>query len=135
VAIAVASDADKLAVLRIGHVTSIRSVEGLSLREALARADYGRVRKDLNVQELKDVIARQPQLIDEWDLYSADKRTTGGWYLSAARLEIGQVELPDSVEQFNTPEEAVAAYVLRELEFWFNLGLPPNKSLERTREG
>ena len=128
-----ASVAEKLAVLRIGHVTSIRSSEGLSLRDALARADYGEVRKDLNVQELMDVIARQPHLIDEWNLYSADKRTTGGWYLNATRREIGQIEPKGSVEQFSTPEEAVAEYVLRELDFWFKLGLPPNKSQERTR--
>ena len=128
-----ASDAEKLAVLRIGHVTSIRSAEGLSLREALATAGYGEVRKDLTAQQLTDVIARQPYLIDEWDLYSADKRTTGGWYLNATRREIGQIEPPGSVEQFSTTEEAVAEYVLRELDFWFSLGLPPNKSLERTR--
>jgi hypothetical protein len=133
VAIAVASDAEKLAVLRIGHVTSIRSNEGLSLREALARVGYGEVREALNVQELKDVIAGRPDLIDEWDLYSADKRTTGGWYLNATRREIGQFDLPDSVKQFSTPQEAVAEYVLRELDFWFKPGLPSDKSLERTR--
>jgi hypothetical protein len=134
VAIAVASRAANVSVLGVGHLTSIRSEAGLSLRDALAQVGYGNVRKDLNVEELKGLIAQQPNLIEEWDLYSADKRTTGGWYLNAARREIGQIECAESVEQFATPEEAVAEYVLRELDFWFNLGLPPNKSLERTRE-
>jgi hypothetical protein len=131
----VASHAEKLAVLRVGHLTSIRSAEGLSLRDALKRVSYGEVRKALNVQELREVIVLQPDLIEEWDLYSADKRTTGGWYLNASRCEIGQIEAPRSLKRFGTPEEAVAEYVLLELDFWFELRLPPNKSLERTREG
>ena len=127
------SESASLAILGIGHLCSIRSAEGLSLRDALARVKYAQVRPELNVNDLREVIARQPTLVDEWYLYSADKRTTGGWYLSANLCEIGQVGNPDSLERFPTAQEAVAEYVLRELDFWFECGLPPNKSLERTR--
>jgi hypothetical protein len=129
------SQAEMLAVLGVGHLASIRSAEGLSLRDALSRVRYLDVRPSIGAAELQALVARQPSLVEEWDLYSADKRTTGGWYLNAARCEMGQVERPDSIERFGTVEEAVAEYVLRELDFWAQVALPPNKSFERTREG
>ena len=129
------SESARFAILGIGHLCSIRSAEGLSLRDALARVNYAEIRPELNVAGLRELIARQPTLVEEWYLYSADKRTTGGWYLSSNLCEIGQVGNADSVVRFRTAEEAVAEYILRELDFWSQLGLPPNKSLERTREG
>jgi hypothetical protein len=75
---AMSSESAMLAVLSVGHLASMRSVEGLSLRDALARVRYAEVRPGLTAAGLRDLIARQPSLVEQWDLYSADKRTTGG---------------------------------------------------------
>jgi hypothetical protein len=111
-----------LEVLGIGHLASIRSAEGLSVRDALARAHYSDVRPQLSAQAFAELIRQRPRLVQEWDLYSADKRTTGGWYLNLARLEIGQFGRAESVRRFGSAEEAVAEYVLRELDFWSTVG-------------
>ena len=50
-------------------------------------------------------------------MYSEDKRTSGGWYVRETG-EIGQVDDPNSRMHFATIEEAVAEYVVRELDFW-----------------
>ena len=128
------TEAALLDVLKIGHVTSIRSVEGLSLREALIRARYAELRPEFEVSSVEALVRKYRSLIDEWALYSDDKRTSGGWYLDVKNRAIGQVQHPESVERFESVEAAVAQYVVRELDFWHSLGMPPNKSLECTRE-
>jgi hypothetical protein len=65
-------------------------------------------------------LKEHPALIEEWLLYSDDKRTDGGWYLSRDGT-IGQVSRPGEEIRFPSLEEAVAAYVVRELDFWEKL--------------
>jgi len=50
-------------------------------------------------------------------MYSADKRTSGGWYITEG-WTIGQVDDPSSVIHIKFDAEAVAEYVVRELDFW-----------------
>ena len=60
------------------------------------------------------MLRRHPHLMEEWAQYSEDKRTNGGWYLSG--LDIGRVGIVDSVVSFQSVEQAVAEYGVRELE-------------------
>jgi len=105
-----------LAILNIGHDTSMRG-EGVSLRQALSRVNYLEARRQFDAKDLLPLIQERRQLIDQWILYSADKRTRGGWYVTEAG-EVGQVNDPNSIMHFASIEEAVAEYVLRELDFW-----------------
>jgi len=107
---------DLLKVLRIGHETSIRG-SGISLREAMARADYAGLRQKFGAQDLVTLIEADKVLIEQWLAYSEDKRTSGGWYI-LSNGEIGQVGQPESRVVFESIEEAIAEYVVRELEFW-----------------
>ena len=61
-----------------------------------------------------------PTIIEEWILYSEDKRTDGGWYLLRDGT-IGQVRRRGEEIRFPSLEQAVAAYIVRELDFWANL--------------
>lgn len=105
-------------ILRIGHATSIRSSEGLSLNQALARAGYATLRSQIDREGILSLLRKHPRLVDEWVMYSEDKRTSGGWYIRAEEFEIGRVGLPDSEIKFARLDEAVAEYVLRELDYW-----------------
>ncbi len=105
-----------LAILNIGKDTSMRG-EGVSLRQALSRVNYLDVRRQFNSHDLLPLIHAQRQFIDQWIMYSADKRTMGGWYVTEAG-EVGQVDNPKSRMYFASIEEAVAEYVVRELDFW-----------------
>jgi hypothetical protein len=110
-------DASKLLkILAIGHDVSMRG-EGLSLRDALLRADYVWLSKDLRPADLFPLVVANPTLVRQWIAYSEDKRTAGGWYLNEDR-EIGMIDAPRTQAHFDSMEIAVSEYVLRELDFW-----------------
>ena len=105
-----------LAILRIGNDSSMRG-EGVSLEQALSRVDYLNIRGQFSSQDLIPLIQEHREFMDQWIMYSEDKRTSGGWYVTEAG-EIGQVDTPSSIMGFASVEEAVAEYVVRELDFW-----------------
>jgi len=114
-------DSTLLEILGVGHVTSIRSKEGLSLRDALTRVNYSAVRSRIEPDAILKMLRQNSALVDEWVLYSEDKRTSGGWYIQAEQCEIGRIGVPTSVRRFAHLDEAVAEYVLKELDFWAEL--------------
>ncbi len=105
-----------LAILRIGHDTSMRG-EGVSLKSALSRVDYLEARRQFAAEDLVPLIQACPELIQQWIMYSQDKRTHGGWYLTEAG-EVGRVDRSQIRLRFSSVEEAVAEYVVRELDSW-----------------
>ena len=107
-------------VLGIGRATSMRG-EGISLDTALSRVNYAQVRPQLRVTEIVEELRANPKLVEDWILYCEDKRTIGGWYLNSEALEIGELGNSSTLRAFQTLEEAVAAYVLAELDFWASL--------------
>ena len=94
--------------------------EGISLRDALARTRYKELRQNFGPKELVPLIDTHPALVGEWVAYSEDKRTSGGWYL-LDNGEVGRSDHPELREQFDSTPEAVAEYVVRELDFWVGL--------------
>ena len=111
------SDVELLAILRIGHDMSMGG-EGISLRDALARTRYRALRAKIAPAHVLRLVKSNPALVREWLDYSADKRTDGGWYLTAAG-EVGT--LRGGGRKFRSLEEATAEFVLRELDFWASL--------------
>ncbi|HLG13967.1 MAG TPA: hypothetical protein VJH03_05475 [Blastocatellia bacterium] len=112
-------DTQLFAILRIGHDTSMRGC-GLSLREALARAQYVALRGSFGAIDLLPLIKSLPTLTEEWISYSQDKRTSAGWYLTE-QCEIGSLGATSERLRFDSIEEAVAEYVMRELDYWAGL--------------
>lgn len=109
-----------LSVLAIGRATSIRG-EGISLSNALRRVNYAAVRPRLRISEIVEELRENPNRVEDWVLYCEDKRTSGGWYLDSEKFEIGELRNSASSRTFQTLEEAVAAYILAELDFWASL--------------
>ncbi len=105
-----------LAILRIGHETSM-SGKGISMHDALVRTSYKEHRPRFCSSDLIPIIKATPELAEEWLAYSEDKRTSGGWYL-LPKGEIGQVGFIEAQHHFLSLAEAVAEYVVRELDFW-----------------
>ena len=64
------------------------------------------------------MLRQNEALVDQWVMYSEDKRTSGGWYILAESREIGRVDVPDSIVRFASLDQAVAEYVVRELDYW-----------------
>jgi hypothetical protein len=107
---------DLLAILRVAHETSMRGA-GLSLIEALQQVRYAERRASFGPADLLPLIVAHPELAESWFAYSEDKRTGGGWYLLRSG-EIGRVADPESHVRFESLAEALAEYVVRELDFW-----------------
>ena len=105
-----------LKILRIAHDTSRRG-RGISLRDAIAESDYAEIRKSFGPDDLLPLIQDHSEFVLHWMMYSEDKRTSGGWYINESSREIGRCE-SDERDVFPTTEEAVAEYVVRELDFW-----------------
>jgi hypothetical protein len=109
-----------LDILGIGRETSMRGA-GISLREALHRTQYRDCRgAGLQEADLLHLLRTHPVLIVDWIEYSEDKRTSEGWYI-LRNGEIGQVDQATARIRFASIDEAVAAYVVRELDFWVNV--------------
>jgi hypothetical protein len=53
--------------------------------------------------------------------YSEDKRTDGGWYIQR-NGNIGRVLKPATTRQYATIQDAVAEFVMLELDFWAHIG-------------
>jgi hypothetical protein len=110
---------DLLIILRIAHDTSMRGA-GVSLRDALSLTAYRELRPQFGESDLLPYLRDHPALIEDWLLYSYDKRTDGGWYLLQDGT-IGEIGRIAQATRFPSLEQAVAAYVVRELDFWANL--------------
>ena len=91
--------------------------EGISLKEALESTNYSELRKDFGPDDLIEIIRKNQDLVSDWIGYSEDKRTSGGWYLQKPSI-IGQVGNPESRKSLDSLEEAVAHYVIQELDYW-----------------
>ncbi|MBI1191443.1 MAG: hypothetical protein GC200_12280 [Tepidisphaera sp.] len=107
-----------LCILSIGHDTSCRG-KGLTLRDALSQADYANLRPLFTHSDLIPLIDAHPDLAMQWLMYSEDKRTDGGFALTeqgavGRRLSRGNWEWTI----FSSQAEAVANYVILELDFW-----------------
>jgi hypothetical protein len=108
-------EASLQAILGIGRECSMRG-SGRSLATMLAETDYRRLRRDLDPSDLLPLICANSELVEDWISYSEDKRTLGGWYI--VDRKIGQVGNPQSVRTFPTVSDAVANFVIAELDFW-----------------
>ena len=106
-------------ILRIGHDTSMRG-EGISLNEAIMCTRYNEHRPSFGVEDVLQLLKANREIIEEWILYSEDKRTDGGWYILRDG-EIGRVDDKNSRMRFETIEQAAAEYVVREIDFWAEL--------------
>jgi len=107
-----------LKIIKIGHDTSMRG-EGISLHDALKRIDYAGIQKDFESEDLMPLIKSNPSLINEWILYSEDKRTDGGFYLM--EKSIGSCKSLNTVYKSESQFELVSKYIVMELDFWAKL--------------
>jgi hypothetical protein len=120
----IASD-DLERICRIGHDSSVRG-QGLSLRQLLADTRYRELRGRVDHGILMQHLVERPELAQHWLMYSEDKRTSGGWYLTTkgSEWEVGRLDAgsrPIDQRRYGSSVEACASYILLELDFWATL--------------
>lgn len=119
------SSDDLEGICRIGHDSSIRG-QGLSLGQLLAETRYGELRGRIDHGSLMQHLVERPELAQQWLMYSEDKRTSGGWYLTTKgpEWEVGRLDggsRPIDQSRYGSSAEACASYILLELDFWATL--------------
>ena len=95
------------------------------MREALKAAGYAEHRSSFTKADLLPILAANLEIIEQWLSYSEDKRTDGGWYIRR-NGKIGRVLRPETERVFASIHEAVAEYVVLELDFWAHLREVPD---------
>ena len=101
-----------------------------SPKGAVRESGYSSVREELTPETVAAYLRQHPDAIDAWELYSLDKRTSGGWYLlrEPGGWRVGSLSVSYPDEAFTSAAEACAAFVLREVE-WIYCGLSPRTPL------
>jgi hypothetical protein len=105
-----------MAILRIAQQVSGEDA-GLPLEKALAQTGYAAYRPHFDAGDVRALLESHPALLEQWLAYAEDKRTDQGWYV-LRDSEIGQVTNPTAQRSYATIDEAVAEFVVRELDFW-----------------
>lgn len=108
---------DLTPILKIAKDISF-SGKGISLVEALKRSNYSELRKSLSEENLTSALKANPPFVQEWLVYSENKRTTGGYYLS--NRVVGNLHSKVEKYSFENDEEAVAKFIILELDYWFD---------------
>ena len=115
-----AKEGELVVILSIGRATSPEG-GNLSLDQALTNANYPKIRKTFEAKDLIALLRSHPEFIDHWILYSENKRTSGGWYVLRDPMEVGRLIPQRDATRFSSIEEAVANFIIRELDFWAHI--------------
>jgi hypothetical protein len=109
------------AITGIARVTSVRG-RGLSLRDALDQAQYRTLRSQLRAKDLASYLEQHPEVVEEWELFSMDKRTDGGWYFRRHQdvWQVGRMALPWP-KAYSSAAKSCAAFIVHELDYWAEL--------------
>jgi hypothetical protein len=83
----------------------------------MIQTKYRDLRSAFGPKKLIPLIGGDLSLVEQWLAYSEDKRTNGGWYVTR-RGEIGRVGMPETQIRYSSIVEAIAEYVVLELDFW-----------------
>ncbi len=93
--------------------------EEKSMRDLVAESGYYRVETILALELLHSHLNAEPSLIEDWERWSQDKRTSGGWYLtrSVGGLTVGSLDGRFEPTRFYASAmEACAEFIVRELK-------------------
>jgi hypothetical protein len=112
------TDAELAAIVGIGGDASLRNAEDLSMEKALRRTRYRELRGELSHESLAAALRGSPQAVEQWVTYSQDKRTNRGWALEPEACRIHRPDHANSNYTFASLPDAVAAYVIHELDYW-----------------
>lgn len=94
---------------------AFRQLGGKSLHQLIAESGYWEMSDQLSAVAIERCLRQSPELVDDWLGYSADKRTSGGWYFvdEGAHFVVGQIQGQRLV--FADPLVACAEFILREV--------------------
>jgi hypothetical protein len=89
-----------------------------SPKGAVRESGYADIREQVTPGMVAEYLRRHSELIEAWETYSLDKRTSGGWYFlrEPRGWRVGSISVSYPDEEFASAAEACAEFVLREVE-------------------
>ena len=101
--------------------SAVHPLSGRSMRDLLAGLDYAQLRRSIDRCALAAFLEGRPEVIEAWQSYSSDKRTTGGFYFVAETSAIGGCDVGHGRVDplhYGSAAEACAVFILQELDYW-----------------
>jgi hypothetical protein len=98
------------------------SLGNVSMFTLLEATGYLGLYDQISEEDIRAALVLCPECVREWFQYSADKRTSSGWYLvknDEGCYEVGDVSERGGLQQrlvYNDRIDACAAFVKREIE-------------------
>jgi hypothetical protein len=91
---------------------------GKSALAAVRQSGYAVVRDDITPADIARHFELHPAYVEDWCLYSLDKRTSGGWYLvrDDHGWTVGSLSVSYPNELYDSGAAACANFALREIE-------------------
>ncbi|MGK2863028.1 MAG: hypothetical protein ACSLE0_13925 [Chitinophagaceae bacterium] len=108
---------------KIIHLPKLfRSLGNKSIHELLRDTGYFEIADQINQEDISKVLKQHPECINEWKLFSNDKRASSGWYLKeldnnkhiVGYFGIKKGDTP--VVEFSDNNEACAFFIKHEIE-------------------
>lgn len=96
----------------------------VSIYDLLQQTGYSKVAENISEQDIYQELAKNPDFVDDWLVYSEDKRTTGGWYFKKGdknKYLVGCVDETGVTEtEYADKIKACAKFVKQELNVIIN---------------
>jgi len=95
------------------------SVEDVSIYELVKTSGYFEHYAAIRPQDIASQLENDPALITDWMQYSADKRSSDGWFISGADGDCTVGSIFDGKEiagQYRSATDACALFIKHELE-------------------
>lgn len=97
-----------------------RGLNDVSVYNLLKESGYVGVDFLVSVEVIREALVSEPKCVEEWLVYSEDKRCKSGWYFIRTgknRYEVGYYPPGDELcVTYEDPLDACAAFIKREIE-------------------
>ncbi len=98
------------------------SIGTMSIYALLKETGYFEIHDQISVENIRDALTRYPECVDDWMLYSEDKRSSSGWYFKQVGDEkyiVGCLKgnkSYDSHGEYNNRLDACAFFIKHEID-------------------
>jgi hypothetical protein len=104
------------------HVPRRFNASAMSIYELVRQTGYFELNDEISEADIRGILARHPECVDEWISYSGDKRTSSGWYIKqedGTRYKVGYLSPKGGKDieiRYVDRTDACAAFIKHEIE-------------------
>ena len=100
--------------------SNFQSVGNMSIYDLLKETGYFDIHEKISVESIRNTLAKSPEYVEDWIIYSEDKRSAFGWYFKQQdnkRYVVGLLSGDRKVgNEYGNRLEACAIFIKNEIE-------------------